>query len=80
MEEVAAMWTGWWWSMTLSSPSLAPPAKCSPMKSNWSLWDWTCRRSPRVFHLLREKGIAVDASVFTVEQAVEAILKAKGAE
>ena len=34
----------------------------------------------RVFHLLREKGIAVDASVFTVEQAVEAILKAKGAE
>ena len=33
----------------------------------------------RVFHLLREKGIDIDPSVFTVEQAVQAILNAKGA-
>ena len=32
----------------------------------------------RLFHLLRQKGIDIDPSVFTVEQAVEAICKAKG--
>ena len=34
----------------------------------------------RVFHLLRQKGIDIDPSVFTVEQAVEAIRKAKGVQ
>ncbi len=34
----------------------------------------------RVFHLLRQKGIDIDPSVFTAEQAVEAICKAKGVQ
>ena len=32
----------------------------------------------RVFRLLRQRGVPIDASVFTVEQAVQAVLQAKG--
>lgn len=34
----------------------------------------------RVFRLLKQRGIDIDDSVFTVEQAVAAVLKAKGVE
>ena len=70
-----ARWTGWWWSTTAASPFRARPGRCSATVRNWSAWGLGVPQMTRVFSRLRAMGVDIDASVYTIPQAKETILR-----
>ena len=70
-----ARWTGWWWSTTAASPSQGPPREVFRHGAELERMGLGVPQMTRVFSRLRAMGVDIDASVYTIPQAKETILR-----